>query len=121
MSAQIGNLSLIITRAYPPRQKDYNSGVVAYFSANLMDGEVPVMALNGMQLVLDEDEKYYIRTMKRNLADGRVLSAFTFLPGAEKQDGLRTKQQELYEETAKLIKEKLKEFNHDLDGLFPDE
>lgn len=119
MSAQLGNLNLVITRAYPPKDKDFEDGVVAYFSANLMDGDTPVMALNGMQLVLDDSEEYYIRTMRRNLADGRVLSAFTFLPGAEKNQDLRKRQKELYNNTAELIKQKLVEFKHDIEGLFP--
>lgn len=118
-TATLGNLQFVITRAFPAKAEDFADGVIAYFSANLTtDDGLPVAALNGMQLVQDEDGNYYIRTMKRSLKNGRILSAFTFYPGAEKNDALRNKQRELYNNTAELIKAKLKEFGHEVEDMF---
>ena len=121
MTVTLGNLTFQITRAFPSKQEDYDDGVIAYFSANLVTPEnIPVMALNGMQLVEDEAGNYYIRSMKRALKSGKVLSAFTFFPGAEKNEALRAKQKEVYLHLAELIKTKLVEFGHkDVEEMFP--
>ncbi len=120
--ATIGGFSVDVTRAYPAKPDDAEDGVKAYFSANLVDNEGNVnMALNGMQLVTDLDGNFYVRTMKKTLRNGKILSAFTFFPGAVKNDALSAAQRKFYGALAQQVRETLEAFNHpDLEELFED-